>query len=465
MGRAPSGQISPLIPATNHKLSFEVQVRVDDGAWQPLVSRAKRRRSRRSRPRMRAAIDDLSVPRSRRGPSSRTGSRAPWPNHHFVGVWHESAVKVSHAPQAIICSNRLYTPMSRLRRKRDRPVFDGHSPVRVILRFGGPLAAESFVVKRHDSNSCFTRRCGNRASALNTRVDEFLAGPYDPDADAVPGSRRGRRLFWADGLVSNISESFVTNFTNPFALALGATNTQMGMMSSITNLAAALALFPGARLDERVPKPQAHRRCDQRLAPAAAHRDRAPAAALRRRTPSTRSLPWSRVRSFFSQLGFPAWSAFSADLVPPRIRGRYFGSRNIGLGDRRTDLHAAGRPAGRHRSACPRDTRPGSSSPRWSASPRPSSSGAFPSPRARAPRGEPRRGKAADQRMLLRTHPRFAAFTAVALLWNLSIMVAGPYFSVYIVRNLGASPTQIGLLAASNALMNIVGAARLGQAQ
>jgi MFS family permease len=36
-------------------------------------------------------------------------------------------------------------------------------------------------------------------------------------------------------------------------------------------------------------------------------------------------------------------------------------------------------------------------------------------------------------------------------------MVAGPYFSVYIVRNLLATPTQIGLLAAANATMNIVG--------
>ena len=60
-------------------------------------------------------------------------------------------------------------------------------------------------------------------------------------------------------------------------------------------------------------------------------------------------------------------------------------------------------------------------------------------------------------RSILRTHPRFAGFTAVAFLWNLSLMVAGPFFSVYLVRDLGASPTQIGLLAAIFSATNIVG--------
>ena len=292
-------------------------------------------------------------------------------------------------------------------------------------------------------------------SVLNTRVDEFLAGPYDPDADSVPGSRRGRRLFWADGLVSNISESFVTNFTSPFALALGATNTQMGVMSSITNLAAALALFPGARLDERVPS---RRRIV--VTTSVLHRLLLIAIALLPLLFGANAIyafiALIAVRSFFSQLGFPAWSAFTADLVPPRIRGRYFGSRNIGLAIAAlifTPL--AGRLA--ESIGLPQGYQTGyiiaalvgfAATLIFRRIPEP--------PRSRAMGGKPQQGK---QRItdLLRTHPRFAAFTSVALLWNLSLMVAGPYFSVYIVRNLGASPTQIGLFAASNALMNIVG--------
>ncbi len=58
---------------------------------------------------------------------------------------------------------------------------------------------------------------------------------------------------------------------------------------------------------------------------------------------------------------------------------------------------------------------------------------------------------------ILRSHPRFAGFTAVAFLWNLSLMIAGPFFSVYLVRDLGASPTQIGMLAAIFSATNIIG--------
>lgn len=291
--------------------------------------------------------------------------------------------------------------------------------------------------------------------AINTRLDEFLAGPYDPETDARPGSRQGRRLFWADGLVSNISESFVANFTNPFALALGATNAQMGIFSSLTNLAAALGLFPGAKLDERFPS---RRRIV--VATSFIHRALLIAIAVLPLLFGANAIyvfiGLVALRAFFQQLGFPAWSAFTADLVPARIRGRYFGARNIGLAlaaliftplaGRLAD--AIGLPKGYQ--AC------------FIIAALVGFGATFifrriPDP----PRSRSVQETGADQKQpvleLLRAHPRFAAFSAVAVLWNLSIMVAGPYFSVYIVRNLHASPTLIGLLAASNALMNMVG--------
>ncbi len=291
---------------------------------------------------------------------------------------------------------------------------------------------------------------------LDTRLDEFLAGPYDPDTDARPGSRRGRRLFWADGFVSNISETVVTNFTNPFALALGATNQQMGIMSSLANLAAALALLPGARLDERIPS-------RRRLVATTSFLHRLLLFAIA-------VLPllfgqWAifvfialvAVRSFFAQLGFPAWSAFSADLVPPRIRGRYFGSRNIGLAvaalaftplaGRLADL--IGLPAGYQALFAIAALVGFAAVLVFRSIPEP--------PRSRSTVEEAAAEAKQPVWTLLRRHPRFAAFSAVAVLWNLSIMVAGPYFSVYIVRNLSATPTQIGLLAASNAVFNILG--------
>jgi predicted MFS family arabinose efflux permease len=58
---------------------------------------------------------------------------------------------------------------------------------------------------------------------------------------------------------------------------------------------------------------------------------------------------------------------------------------------------------------------------------------------------------------LLRQNPQFAAFTAVAFLWNLAVATGGPYFTVYLVRNLAATPTQIGILATVTGVTTIIG--------
>jgi MFS family permease len=226
-------------------------------------------------------------------------------------------------------------------------------------------------------------------------------------------------------------------------------------MSSVANLAAALALLPGARLDERFES-----RRQIVVVASVLHRLLLIAIALVPllfpRGAIYAFIALVAVRSFFSQLGFPAWSAFSADLVPARIRGRYFGSRNIGLGVAAlifTPLagvlaQAIGIPMGYQVGFIIAGLVGFAATGIFARIPQP--------PRERSA-GVVQVDTKQSVWSLLRSHPRFAAFSAVAVLWNLSIMVAGPYFSVYIVRNLGASPTQIGLLAAANSLFNIGG--------
>lgn len=302
-----------------------------------------------------------------------------------------------------------------------------------------------------DTTRLFTHVLAN----VRGDADTFMAGPMDPETDAWPESRRGRRLLWADGLVSNISESFVANFVNPFALALGASNTQIGWLSALSNLTSALALFPGARLGER---PERRKQVTVWFGGGVA-RALLLAIALAPTLFSGQAAIYAFIalvclRAFFGQLSFPAWSAFVADLVSPRIRGRYFASRNIGLAVAAlifTPVAGAiaqrfGLPQGYQVSFFLAGLIGFVATAIFARIPQPPTQATV---------------KATGQRegvwRLLRTHPRFAAFTGVAFLWNLSLMVMGPFFSVYLVRNLGASPVQIGLLAAINSLTNIVG--------
>ncbi len=276
-----------------------------------------------------------------------------------------------------------------------------------------------------------------------------------PEADAHPNDRAGRRFLWFDGLVSSISDSFVASYVNPFAMALGATNTQIGLLSALSNLGAALALLPGARLDERFRS----RKVLVVLTGGGAARlllialglmpfFLGPAAAI------YAFIALVSLRAFFSQLGYPAWSALLADLVPTTIRGRYFASRNIGLAvaaliftplaGRIVDL--IGLPRGYQTTFMLAGLVGFVATAIFSRIPEP-------------PRAEPVITGAGGRLTwaTLAGHPRFLAFTIVSFLWNLSLMVAGPFFSVYLVRHLNATPTQIGLLAAASSIMNIVG--------
>ena len=294
------------------------------------------------------------------------------------------------------------------------------------------------------------------AAELRERAEEFTAGPPDPDADAQPESRRGRRLLWWDGLVSNFSESFVLNFTGPFALALGATTGQIGWLSAFTNLASALALFPGARLVERTGQ---RKRIVVLTGGGVARLLLLVMAVAPLFLPGTAAIyaliALIALRAFFSQLGFPAWSSLLADLVPAGIRGRYFASRNIGLAV--AALIAAplaglladqlGLPLGYQVSFFLAGLIGFGATAIFARIPE------HPLP----PASQTATEKPEGIRSILRTHPRFASFTAVAFLWNLALMIAGPFFSVYLVQDLGASPTQIGLLAAIFSVTNIVG--------
>jgi MFS family permease len=300
--------------------------------------------------------------------------------------------------------------------------------------------------------------------ALRQRTDEFIGGPPDPAADAdlpdglsAPDARKGRKMMWLDGLVTNISESFVLNFVNPYALALGATNVQVGWLSALTNLAGALGQLPGARLDERgISRKLVVIVCGGGIARLLLIAMALVPLVFGGGAAIYAFIALIALRSFLNNLGVPAWSALVADIAPASIRGRYFASRNIALAVAAllfTPLagrlaEVLGLPLGYQASFLVAGLIGFAATAIFARIPEP--------PRAR-PAATAQAARPHSAWTALRTHPEFAWFAAVAFIWNLGIMVAGPFFSVYLVRNLGASPTQIGLLAAIHSFAAIFG--------
>jgi MFS family permease len=308
------------------------------------------------------------------------------------------------------------------------------------------------------ANRCIHRDYGGAIRRWRENVDHFTAGPTDDEAATEPAGRRGRRLLWLDGLISNISESTVTSFLNPAAMAFGLSNSQIGFLSAALNAGSALGLLPGARLEERTGR----RKLIFVLTNGLIGRLLLIAFAMTPLLLTGSAVAYGVIgiialRSFFVQLGYPAWSALLADLVPRTIRGRYFGSRNIALAIAALAsaplagviIQWVGPTRGYQVGFVLAGVIGLVAASIYAGIPEP--------PHARVVNAARGRPAVTELVTMLRQHPRFLAFSSVALVWNLALMVAGPYFSVYMVRNLQATPTQIGLFVTANGAMNIVG--------
>ena len=86
-------------------------------------------------------------------------------------------------------------------------------------------------------------------SATNWISDLTVGGTWGrTQADGV---QKNLRWFWFDGLFASAHDNIYLNYVSLYVLVLGATQAQVGLMSSFSNLTAALLLLPGAFLAER----------------------------------------------------------------------------------------------------------------------------------------------------------------------------------------------------------------------
>ncbi len=282
-----------------------------------------------------------------------------------------------------------------------------------------------------------------------------------------PAVRRNLRWFWFDGLFANASDSVVITYLPVFLLALGATPSQIGLMSSLASLSAALFLLPSAALVER----WGHRKRIALITGGGAGRLMLLMMAL---TPLMFTGPAAIyviialvvARSILGNMGLPAWTSLTADIVPLSWRGRYFSSRNIALGVAGlvTTLLAGqliarvGEPAG-HQLALGLAFFIGLASTfsfyRIQEPPMPTAAQRATSKKERK-----------NQRPILqhlRAHPEFMVFCATAALWNFSLNVAAPFFSPYLVETLRATPDVVGILSIISPLTALPGQRLFGR--
>jgi len=271
------------------------------------------------------------------------------------------------------------------------------------------------------------------------------------------------RWFWWDGFWANASESILLNYLGLYVLALGASNADIGLLASMSSLFAALAFIPGARFTERFGR----RKATVVVAGGGLSRVALLMLATVPFLAHGGAAIWivialASFRSFWSFFGLPAWTSLTADIVPLGIRGRFLASRNIGMGiaallvaplaglliDQFSGLGGwqlvwvVAFATGAISTWC------------YARIPEPA-----PPVDAAAPVTRDERGFFAD---VLSDH-NFVVYLVSAVVWNIALQAAGPFFNVYLVENLHASTAWVGLLAAIPAFSGLFGALAFGR--
>lgn len=278
---------------------------------------------------------------------------------------------------------------------------------------------------------------------------------------AAPGiSKRIQRamwLFWLDGLFVSTSVSLVGSYLVLYALEFGATSTQIGLMSTIISLASMAALLPGAHLAEKWIDPKRAVLLFSRGLGQTVWVALGLLPFFLTGQPAVYGIITLRAaRAFTMQAANPAWTMLSGRIVPRRMRGTYFASRNIAKQAAALLVIPAagwlidrlGFPFGYQ--LCFSLAAVTGLLAFWMY--------------ARIPFEAPKQARAAvekDQKRKIWSNVsakrNFWTFCATSVCWTFSVQLAAPFFSVYLVETLGATAGIVGTLAAVQNLTALPG--------
>lgn len=261
-----------------------------------------------------------------------------------------------------------------------------------------------------------------------------------------PDIQRNLRWYFTDGVFSSSQDAINGTFLTLYVLALGATKSQIGLMASLASIGAMLLLLPGAMTMERTGMRKwlviatgggISRLCILGLAllPFLAQGSAAIALAIAMKVVMDSS-------AYFS---VPAWTSLTADIVPLEWRGRYFGTRNMvmGIASILVTLLAGQIITSSANEITGYQTAYGLALVFGAVA-----SFAFSQIQEPALQPDPAAMAAYKPAVLwktLRSNAFFLRYSAAQMLWNFSIMVAGPFFGVYQIEVLKSTAAIIGV--------------------
>jgi endoglucanase len=292
----------------------------------------------------------------------------------------------------------------------------------------------------------------NRLS-LRGRLAERLGNLDLFATNGVPRRHhKGMKMFWWDGLLATISAAFVDTYVSLYALALGATSTQIGTLASASSLLGALTPLPGAALVQKL----GHRK-PLIVWVSAFVRTLFLLAALvplffTGYTAVYIVIGLFALRAGLSNLIHPAWVSMTGEVVPIQHRGRYFSTRNmfmalasmllVPLAGQLID--GVGGLPGYQVSLALAFAVGLASSYAYSRIPE-------------KPLATDVQAQRASFWQVLRSNRTFLYFTIIMMLWTFGVQVAGTYFTVYQKDVLQSTTRLIGLLTTVSAVTSLAG--------
>lgn len=267
------------------------------------------------------------------------------------------------------------------------------------------------------------------------------------------------RWYYLDGVLAASQEAINATYLTLYVLALGATSSQIGLMTSLASLGAMLLLLPGAILAERAPSRKwvvvlsgggITRLAILGLAilPFFANGPSAVVVAILLKI----------VMDSFANLANPAWTTLTADLVPIAMRGRFFGNRNMVMSAASMlvtllagqIITASASPLQGYQIVYGLAILFGAGATYCFAH---INEASF--ERAARPNQPSDAYNLAALIQTLRGDRTFLAFCAAQMVWNFSLAVVGPFFTVFQADVLKSTPFIIGIQAILSSLAGL----------